>query len=47
MIHDHIVIIVMEAGWRAAGITDVLKEARRTGCTSTKPILIVVFLKER
>ena len=24
---------VIKAGWRAAGITDVLKEARDTGCT--------------
>ena len=25
---------LIKAGWRAAGITDVLKEARDTGCTS-------------
>ena len=25
---------VVKAGWRAAGITDILKEARDTGCTS-------------
>ena len=28
---------VIKAGWRAAGITDVLKEARDTGCTSMNP----------
>ena len=28
---------VTKAGWRAAGITDVLKEARDTGCTSMNP----------
>ena len=28
---------VIKAGWREAGITDVLKEARETGCTSMKP----------
>ena len=28
---------VIKAGWRAAGITDVLKEARDTGCTSVNP----------
>ena len=27
---------VIKAGWREAGITDVLKEARETGCTSMK-----------
>ena len=28
---------VIKAGWRPAGITDVLKEARDTGCTSMNP----------
>ena len=28
---------VIKAGWRAAGITDVLKGARDTGCTSMNP----------
>ena len=28
---------VIKAGWRAAGITDVLKEARDTSCTSMNP----------
>ena len=28
---------LFKAGWRAAGITDVLKEARDTGCTSMNP----------
>ena len=28
---------VIKAGWRAAGITDVLKEATDTGCTSMNP----------
>ena len=28
---------VIKAGWRAAGITDVLKEGRDTGCTSMNP----------
>ena len=28
---------VTKAGWRAAGITDVLKEVRDTGCTSMNP----------
>ena len=28
---------VIKAGWRAAGITDVLKEARDAGCTSMNP----------
>ena len=28
---------VIKAGWRAAGITDILKEARGTGCTSMNP----------
>ena len=28
---------VIKAGWRAAGITDVFKEAKDTGCTSMNP----------
>ena len=28
---------VVRAGWRVAGITDVLKDARDTGCTSMNP----------
>ena len=28
---------MIKAGWRAADITDVLKKARDTGCTSMKP----------
>ena len=28
---------VIKVGWRAAGITDVLKEATDTGCTSMGP----------
>ena len=28
---------MIKADWKAAGITDVLKEARDTGCTSMKP----------
>ena len=28
---------VIKAGWKAAGITDVLKEARDTCCTSMNP----------
>ena len=28
---------VIKAGWRAAGFTDVLREARETGCTSMNP----------
>ena len=28
---------VIKAGWRAAGITDVLKEGRDAGCTSMNP----------
>ena len=28
---------VIKAGWTAAGITDVLKEERTTGCTSVNP----------
>ena len=31
---------VIKADWRAAGITDVLKEARDTGCISMNPFLL-------
>ena len=38
---------VIKAGWKAAGITDVLKEARDTGCTSMNPFSFSFLLKRK
>ena len=38
---------VIKAGWRAAGITDVLKEARDTGCTSVNPFSLWFSFKKK
>ena len=38
---------VIKAGWRAAGITDILKEARDTGCTSMNPFSLQFSFKKK
>ena len=38
---------VIKAGWRAASITGVLKEARDTGCISMKPFSLQFFFKKK